>query len=50
MLNVDVSQEEFERRRREWQPPEPRVKKGSLTLYAQLAEPATRGAGLKMKM
>ena len=50
MLNVDVSQEEFERRRREWQPPEPRVKKGSLTLWAQLAEPATRGAGLKMKM
>jgi len=49
-LNLLVSPEELEARRRTWTPPPPRVTRGFLTLYARLAEPAERGAGLPLRL
>jgi dihydroxy-acid dehydratase len=49
-LNLLVSPEELEARRRTWTPPPPRVTRGFLTLYARLAEPAERGAGLPVRL
>lgn len=49
-LNLLVSREELEARRRMWAPPPPRVTRGFLTLYARLAEPAERGAGLPIRL
>jgi hypothetical protein len=33
-----------------WKPPEPRVKRGLLTLYAKLADPVELGGGLNLKL
>jgi dihydroxy-acid dehydratase len=49
-LNLLVPPEEIEARRRAWRPPAPRVTRGFLTLYARLAEPAERGAGLPVRL
>jgi dihydroxy-acid dehydratase len=49
-LNLLVPLDELERRRRAWTPPSPRVARGFLTLYARLAEPAERGAGLPVRL
>ena len=49
-LNLKVPDEELLRRRAKWQPPEPRVKHGVLNLYARLALPATKGAGLPPRL
>jgi dihydroxy-acid dehydratase len=49
-LNLLVPPEEVEARRRAWTPPAPRVTRGFLTLYARLAEPAERGAGLPVRL
>jgi len=49
-LNLLVPSEELEARRRAWTPPPPRVTRGFLTLYARLAEPAARGAGLPVRL
>jgi dihydroxy-acid dehydratase len=49
-LNVLVPPEEMDARRRAWTPPPPRVTRGFLTLYARLAEPAERGAGLPVRL
>jgi dihydroxy-acid dehydratase len=49
-LNLVISQDELEARRRVWVPPPPRIARGFLTLYARLAEPAERGAGLPIRL
>ncbi len=49
-LDLLVSADELEARRSAWTPPPPRVTRGLLTLYARLAEPAERGAGLPVRL
>ncbi len=43
-LNVNISDDEMERRRQEWQPPTPRHTTGVLGKYAKLVSSASRGA------
>ena len=43
-LNVNISEDEMERRRQEWQPPTPRHTTGVLGKYAKLVSSASRGA------
>ncbi|AEO63196.1 uncharacterized protein THITE_2108104 [Thermothielavioides terrestris NRRL 8126] len=43
VLDLEVSPEEMERRRREWKAPEPRVKQGTLRKYAALVRDASQG-------
>lgn len=43
-IDVDISDEEMERRRSEWKAPEPRVKRGVLAKYAKLVGDASHGA------
>ena len=43
-LDVDVSQEEFERRRKQWTPPKKQFESGVLWKYAQQVGPAREGA------
>lgn len=49
-LNADLSPEEMEQRRKAWVPPEPRFKRGFLTVYHHLALPAERGGGLSVRL
>ena len=49
-LNVDVSAEVFEARRKQWVPPPPRVRDGFLTVYARLANPAELGGGINLRL
>jgi dihydroxy-acid dehydratase len=49
-LNLVVAAEELEARRSAWTCPRPRVDRGFLSLYARLAEPAERGAGLPVRL
>jgi dihydroxy-acid dehydratase len=49
-LNTEVSLDEMERRRAAWTPPEPRIQRGFLTVYHRLALPASRGAGLDVRL
>ena len=46
-LNVQLSEEEIERRLADWQPPDPKTKTGFLALYAQMALPADQGAAMQ---
>ncbi len=43
-LNVELSQEEIDRRMAEWKAPEPKIKKGYLARYAKLVTSASTGA------
>ena len=43
-LDVNISDEEMERRRQEWQPPQPRHTTGVMGKYAKLVSSASRGA------
>lgn len=43
-LNVHLTEEEIKTRLRNWKSPEPKVKRGVLTIYSRLAEQAERGA------
>jgi dihydroxy-acid dehydratase len=43
-LNVEVSDEELERRRTKWTAPEPRYKHGVMAKYAKLVSSASKGA------
>lgn len=43
-LDLEVGEEELSRRREAWQAPPPRVRKGYLFLYSQLAQSADKGA------
>jgi dihydroxy-acid dehydratase len=49
-LDLDVTEEELQARRAQWQPPEPKVKRGYLALYARLAESADKGAIIKHRI
>lgn len=42
-INMNISEEEFERRRKAWTPPEIKVKSGSLYKYARTVSSASRG-------
>lgn len=48
-INVEVSDEELERRRKAWTPREPKVKTGYLARYASLVTSGNRGAILEIK-
>ncbi|MGV2621593.1 UNVERIFIED_CONTAM: dihydroxy-acid dehydratase [Halobacillus marinus] len=43
-INVDLSEEEFERRRQEWTKPEPKHTSGVLAKYARLVSSSAKGA------
>lgn len=43
-INIDVTEEELERRRQSWQPPPYRYQKGALYKYSKLVSSASRGA------
>ena len=43
-LNVHLTDEEIKSRLRSWRPPEPKVKRGVLTIYSRLVEQADKGA------
>jgi len=44
LLQLHVSEEELERRRAAWAPPEPRYRRGVLAKYAKLVSTSSRGA------
>ncbi|MFW6117611.1 MAG: dihydroxy-acid dehydratase [Thermoproteota archaeon] len=46
-LNVELSQEEIERRMHDWEPKPPKIRKGYLRRYSQLVQSADKGATLK---
>jgi len=46
-LELEVPQDELERRLKSWKPPEPRVKRGYLYRYSQLVTSADKGAVFK---
>ena len=46
-LELEVSDEELEKRRKEWKQPEPKIKTGYLVRYARLTTSASTGAVLK---
>jgi dihydroxy-acid dehydratase len=47
-IDVKLDDGEIQRRLKAWKPRPPRVRKGMLAIYAQLAEPASKGAMPKM--
>ena len=49
-LHLDVSDEEIKERLGRWKRPEPKIKKGYLALYSQLAESADKGAIIRNKL
>jgi dihydroxy-acid dehydratase len=49
-LNLLIPDEELQERIQSWTPPPPRVKDGFLTVYARLANPATKGAGINLRL
>ncbi|TCL62439.1 dihydroxy-acid dehydratase [Hydrogenispora ethanolica] len=49
-LNLKISDEELAARIAAWQAPEPRVTDGFLTVYARLANPASKGAGINLRL
>ena len=48
-LNVDVSEEELERRKAEWKPREPKVTSGYLARYEKMVTSGNRGAILEIR-
>jgi len=48
-LNIKLSDEELQRRLREWKPPEPKVKRGYLYRYSKMAQSASKGAVLEIR-
>jgi dihydroxy-acid dehydratase len=49
-LNLQISEEELKDRKDRWKPPPPRVTEGFLTVYARLANPAEKGAGINLRL
>ncbi len=49
-LDVLISEEELNKRRKEWKPPKPRVQNGLLTLYYKMANPAELGGGIPLRV
>lgn len=48
-INVKLSEQELEERRKEWKPKEPRIKTGYLARYASMVTSGNTGAILKVK-
>ncbi len=48
LLHLDVADDEIERRRAQWQPPEPRYRRGVLAKFARNAASASQGAVLDL--
>jgi dihydroxy-acid dehydratase len=46
-LDMEVAEDELARRRQQWQPPEPRIKKGYAARYAKMVTSGSTGAVLK---
>ena len=49
-LNLQISVAELKDRQDRWKPPAPRVTEGFLTVYARLANPAEKGAGINLRL
>ena len=49
-ITLDISDEEMERRRAEWSPPQPKIKTGYLNRYAQMVTSGATGAVLKDRL
>ncbi len=49
-LNIKISDEELASRLAAWEAPAPRVTEGFLTVYARLANPAEKGAGINLRL
>jgi dihydroxy-acid dehydratase len=49
-IHLHVSDDEIERRLKNWQEPEPKVKKGYLSLYSRLASSAHEGAVIRHRI
>jgi dihydroxy-acid dehydratase len=49
-LDVQISETELKERLHRWKPPAPRVTDGFLTVYARLANPAEKGAGINLRL
>jgi dihydroxy-acid dehydratase len=49
-LDLVVPAEELARRKEAWVRPEPRIRRGFLTVYHHLALPAERGAGINLRL
>jgi dihydroxy-acid dehydratase len=49
-LNLQISEAELKDRLNRWKPPTPRVTDGFLTVYARLANPAEKGAGINLRL
>jgi len=49
-LDVHLPEEELKERMARWRPPEPRVVDGFLTIYARLANPTEKGAGINLRL
>jgi dihydroxy-acid dehydratase len=49
-LNLLISEAELKGRMDRWKPPAPRVTEGFLTVYARLANPAEKGAGINLRL
>ena len=49
-IDIAVPDEEMARRKEAWVRPEPRIRRGFLTVYHHLALPAERGAGINLKI
>lgn len=49
-LNLLIPDEELQERMQNWTPPPPRVNDGFLTVYARLANPAAKGAGINLRL
>ncbi len=46
-IDIEIPQAELDKRRREWEPPKPRVTKGYLAKYARLVSSASTGAVIR---
>jgi dihydroxy-acid dehydratase len=49
-LNLLIPDKELQERIQNWAPPPPRVTDGFLTVYARLANPAAKGAGINLRL
>jgi len=48
-IHLHISDDEMERRLKGWKKPEPKVKRGYLSLYSRLASSADEGAVIKYR-
>ena len=49
-LNLLIPEDELQNRLRKWKPPASRVKDGFLTVFARLANPASKGAAINLRL